>query len=301
MPVLGVDLGFQTTEYAVVDEAGSFLRKGSFATPDKMSDFFTKLCEVRDECNLMYELIGAGFSLPGAVDNRKGTIGGGTAFNYGAKSDFNIHTCNFKQLLQENLNMEVVIANDANCAALGEAWAGAGEPYQDIAYMALGSGVGGALVHNKEVLTGRHCFGGEFGYMIMDKEGHTMSERCTMAHIIRKLSDHQGNMPKEVMDIKRIVDLEHEGAPEVVEMIKDLFYYLARTVFNIQYSFDPDAFIFAGQVSYFPGFMERLNEELERLVKGHHIDVEMPKVLLGALGDDANLLGAASVFLSKSY
>ena len=116
--ILGFDVGGSSIKFSVMSEEGQILRKGSILTPDNLEDFYSELVAAKEGLAAAYELEGAAFSLPGAVDDEAGVIGGASALPY-------IHDFNIKKALEEKLGLPVTMENDANCAALGEVWQGA--------------------------------------------------------------------------------------------------------------------------------------------------------------------------------
>ena len=82
MVYLGFDVGGSSVKYALIDETGKFLQKGNFSTPGDLDSFYEGLKEVRESLPGSEEIAGACFSLPGAVDEVSGVIGGSSAIDY---------------------------------------------------------------------------------------------------------------------------------------------------------------------------------------------------------------------------
>ena len=68
--------------------------------------------------------------------------------------------------LKATERLPIIIENDANCAALDEVWLGSAKENNDIVFLVIGTGIGGALIHNRKVVSGANLFAGEFGYGI---------------------------------------------------------------------------------------------------------------------------------------
>lgn len=158
--ILGFDVGGSSIKFSVMNEEGQILRKGSILTPDNLEDFYKELAAAKEGLAEAYQLEGAAFSLPGAVDDEAGVIGGASALPY-------IHDFNIKKALEEKLGLPVSMENDANCAALGEVWLGAAKYCQDVVFLVIGSGVGGAISEREDFVENinRHLHG------ILDKVG----------------------------------------------------------------------------------------------------------------------------------
>ena len=289
MNYLAYDVGGSSVKYALVDEGGNLQEQGSFPTPDTLEEFYANLAKVREQLGQGRTLDGAGFSMPGAVDNESGVIGGSSALDY-------IHDFPIRQALEERLGLPVVIENDANCAALGEAWTGAGRDFADLAYFVVGTGVGGALVHDKKVIHGPHQHGGEFGYMVMNEEYDILSEVGSTGGLCRQLAKLR-NVPEDTYDGKAVYELAAQGDEEAARLIGNMYEYLARAVYNIQYVYDPEAILFGGAISTRPDFIPAINERLQKILDKVEVARVVPKLLPCQHGNDANLLGAVAGLL----
>lgn len=155
------DIGGSSVKASVMDETGKILNNEKIAIADDVDGFFDSLAEVVNKNKKEYKLEGIAISAPGAVDSETGIIGGASAIPY-------IHGPNFKEVFLEKTGLRVEIENDANCAALGECWLGAGKEENDLAFVVCGTGIGGAIVKDKRIHKGIHKHGGEFGYTILD-------------------------------------------------------------------------------------------------------------------------------------
>ena len=82
MAILSFDVGGSSVKFAVMEKDGAIKEKGSFTTPDNLEDFYACLAKVKNDFASKYDFEGAAFSLPGAVDNRSGIIGGASAIDW---------------------------------------------------------------------------------------------------------------------------------------------------------------------------------------------------------------------------
>ncbi|WP_189050701.1 ROK family protein [Aliidongia dinghuensis] len=155
---IGVDLGGTKIEAIAFDPAGRMLMRHRVPTP--AGDATARIAAIRDLVGLVEAQLGArgtvGVGTPGALSPVSGLIrnANSTCFN-GQPLD---------RLLAEALGREVRIANDANCFALSEATDGAGAGVPVVFGVILGTGVGGGLVIDGKILTGRHAIAGEWGH-----------------------------------------------------------------------------------------------------------------------------------------
>ncbi|MBC1539517.1 ROK family protein [Listeria seeligeri] len=287
MTILAFDMGGTAVKYGVLTNQGELLEKGKFATPDNLDELIRLLVEVKTTYD--YSFQGVAFSCPGAVNNETGIIGGASAIPY-------IHHFPFRQLLEEKLALPVTMENDANCAALAEVWLGAAKDKQDIIFMILGTGVGGSVIRDGKVHHGANLHGGEFGYMLMDQEGHTLSDLGTVVNAAKRIGERL--VPTEEIDGVRAFELREEGNLIATEELKTMFYHLARSIFNLQYALDPELVVIGGAVSERAGFIEELNSYVDEVKASVPIAKIRPTVVGCEFGNDANLIGATAFHLA---
>ncbi|MFS6766066.1 ROK family protein, partial [Staphylococcus aureus] len=111
------------------------------------------------------DLLGIGMGSPGTVDRKNGTVVG--AYNLNWKTIQPI-----KQQFEEELGLPFFIDNDANVAALGEQWVGAGNNEPNVAFITLGTGVGGGLISDGNLLHGAIDAAGEIGHLTIEANGY---------------------------------------------------------------------------------------------------------------------------------
>lgn len=167
---IGVDLGGTNLRIAAVTESGDLLEKLSLnSRTDQGRDFLmNEMCDAIRQVCVRHEssgkLLGIGIGVPGILDTRTGFLR--EVPNLPGWSDTHVET-----EIERRLGTKVVIENDANAAALGEQWLGAGRHLRDIAIFTLGTGVGGGIVLNGKIWHGMAGVAGEFGHIIVEPEG----------------------------------------------------------------------------------------------------------------------------------
>ena len=288
MVYLGFDVGGSSVKYALIDETGKFLQKGNFSTPGDLDSFYEGLKEVRESLPGSEEIAGACFSLPGAVDEVSGVIGGSSAIDY-------IHGFDIRSELEKVLQLPVSMENDANCAALGEIWVGAGRGHRDAAFLVIGTGVGGALVHDRKIIHGPHLHGGEFGYMVMTPEYDTLSDVGSTGGLVRRLSKIK-DIPEDDLDGLKVFKLRDQGDADAERVIDEMYEYLARAIYDIQYIYDPELFLIGGAISDLEDFIPCIEAHLQHILQQVEIAHVTPKLCRCEHGNDANLLGAVFNF-----
>lgn len=153
MNLVCFDVGGTSVKYAVVKK-GKILNKSSFVSKDDVDYLLENMVNVVEMYRESFPIDGIGLSMPGAV-SFSGII-------YGYSALPTIHGPNWKNLLKQRTGLEVSIENDANCAALAEIMYGSGVNYQDAIFLVIGSGVGGAIVKDRQIHHGVHLSGGDF-------------------------------------------------------------------------------------------------------------------------------------------
>ena len=174
MYTIGIDLGGTNIVAAVVDEKYNMITKAKTPTAmprsaDEIFDDIAKVCkEAMAEANLtIADIESVGIGTPGTV-NSDGVIE--FANNLG------FDNVPAKEMLSERLGTDkVYVENDANCAALGEAYAGCGNGAKDFVAVTLGTGVGSGIIVDGKIVSGVNNAGGECGHMVIVVDG----EECT--------------------------------------------------------------------------------------------------------------------------
>ena len=213
----------------------------------------------------------------------------------------------FQKDLREALGREIFCENDANCFALSEAIDGAGKHYKIVYGIILGSGAGGGLVIDKQIVNGPNGIAGEWGhnqlpYMAAKKEelNTTSLRESEIESFISGLGlakkynkKYKKNLKaKEIFDLYKKHDIE---ADRFIDEFKINFAMSLSTIINI---LDPDAFVFGGGVSNSIDFFP----EIQNLVKKYVIGREYEGVFLKPkFGDASGVRGAARLGRKTTY
>ncbi|GAB2025800.1 ROK family protein [Lactovum odontotermitis] len=284
MSLLTIDIGGSSIKYAKFDD-GKLTEKSSFHTPDNIEDFYTELKKVSDDFKSRFDITGAAISSPGAVNKKTGVIEGASALPY--IHNFDIHT----KFEKEIFGLPVSIENDANCAALAEIEFGAARGLSDVLFVVLGTGVGGAVVMDGKIHHGKHLFGGEFGFMLMDDK-NSFSDLGTTIRMAERYNKRTG---KE-LDAVEIFELASQG-DEIAQEEKEIFLFnVAKGIFNLTYSFDPECVVIGGGVSQADWLIPALQQQFDKILEIVDVATFVPDVLTCEFKNDANLIGAAVDF-----
>lgn len=291
MAILSFDIGGSSVKYAVIEKTGKILAKGKKTTPQEKEEFFRLIENVAASYRRAYTIEGAGFSFPGAVDDVSGVIGGSSALPY-------IHDFPIRQELERRLSLSAALENDANCAALGESWLGVGKEHEDLVFLVIGTGIGGAVVKGKRIHHGKHLHGGEFGYMVSDASHRILSDTGATRILAERVADAKG-LPREEMDGRKAFALADAGDADALQAVSAMYEALAMAIYNLQYAIDPEIFVLGGAVSERPGFAEEIGKRVDVILKDVGVARIRPIIRPAQFGNDANLLGAVRALLNK--
>ena len=167
---IGVDLGGTNLPIAAVDEQGSLLEKVTLGTRLALGrdQVIHDMCEAIRGLAAKYQgrasLQGIGIGVAGIIDMRTGMLR--ESPNLPGWADYPV-----RAEIEKQLGTPVILENDANCAALGEKWLGAGREVDDMAMLTLGTGVGGGIVLGGRIWHGMTGMAGEFGHMTIEPNG----------------------------------------------------------------------------------------------------------------------------------
>lgn len=197
-------------------------------------------------------------------------------------------------LLEAKTKRPVVVANDANCAGLGEAWLGAGQQYQNMILLTLGTGVGGCIILNGQLFVGHDGSGGELGLVTLNPNGHECQsgnhgslEQHVSAQAIRR---------EMGMEPGKLAELAANGDPQALDFWQHYGHQLGIGLVSSIYVLNPEAVIIGGGISAAtPYFLDSTQDEIERRIRPRYR--RSLKVLTATLGNQAGIVGAAKLAL----
>lgn len=282
-----IDVGGTSIKFGTWD-GHELAKTGQSTTPATLTEFYQVL---QMHVNLLQHrtpIAGVGISIPGSVNKQTGQIEGKSAIDY-------IHGFDIQSALTQQLHLPVTLENDANCAALAELTDGAGQDVSNLLFMIIGTGVGGAVIIDNHIWHGKHLFGGEFGYMLVD-DHHILSDIASPVKVARHFTKRQAD--GHVYNGKEVFDLAASDHPLAKQEVDRFYRVLARAIFNLQYSFDPERIVIGGAVSNNPELLPRLNQEVAACRDASKIGTILPSLTTCTYTDAANLRGAAVDFLT---
>ena len=259
--VAGVDIGGTNTVYGLVDEKGKVLSQGSFKTTDypKVENFVTALTGAIRKlltADKEYKLAGIGIGAPDANYHR-GTIE--HAPNLAWKGIVPL-----ADLIKKNINVPVVVTNDANAAAMGEMIFGGAKKMKDFIVLTLGTGLGSGIVIDGKMVYGHTGFAGELGHMTVVPNGRECGcgrKGCfetyasatglvkTVIHLMSEMRDESPlrDIPVSKLTSKKIAEAAAKKDPIAVRAMNETAEILGFGIINSIVFSSPEAiFLFGG-------------------------------------------------------
>ncbi|MFC6180974.1 ROK family protein [Lactiplantibacillus daowaiensis] len=286
MQALGIiDIGGTSIKFATWN-GQTIQDRHAIDTPATKADFFELVTMEVTKMKQQRKITGVAISSPGAVNKLTGVVEGASAIPY-------IHNFPIQAELSERFGLPVSMENDANCAALAELDSGAGKTANSLIFLVIGTGVGGAVIVNHQIWHGAHLFGGEFGFMMAD-ETHILSELGTAPSAVKRYLAAHPDVP--AVSGKTLFELAANGDVAAQQEVQVLYHALAKAIYNLQYSFDPEKIVIGGAISNNAQLIPGINREIEAIRKQVKIASIKPDIVACQYHDEANLRGAVVDF-----
>lgn len=280
-----LDIGGTSIKVAISDINGNLTDKSKLSISQNFSELINIIVEYINEAKRKYDIKGVAISAPGAVNSKSGII-------YGVSAIPCIHGPNWKEVLGERVQLNISIENDANCAALAEVFYGNAKGLKDVLLVICGTGIGGSIVKEGKIHSGKHLHGGEFGYMLIGEENgepKNFSRLASTMSFVRKVRDYYKD---DSWDGERVFDEASKGNKVCIDAIGTFYMNLAKGIFNLQHIYDPELILLGGGISARPDFIESINEKLEFLQNNLEDKSLKAEIKTCYFKNDANLIGA---------
>lgn len=295
---LGVDVGGTFIKIGIVDNDNHIVDKISVST-DPNSD---KNKIISDLCQAGLELIkknglelknfrGAGIGMPGLIDVNHGVV------LY--SNNINWEDVPLKDIVEKELGIPVAVANDADCAALGEVKAGSGKGYRSAVMLTIGTGLGTGVILNGKVYTGSGVGSCEAGHSVLYAGGEQCTcgrQGCIEAYVSASaLIKFARRATGEELNGKQIFERAKAGDAKLKAVVDKYISDFGLAVSNVANLYNPEAILLGGGVCAQGEVLTRpLEESLKQNVFGgaHR---ELPKIVIASLGNEAGMIGAANL------
>lgn len=307
--VIGVDLGGTKIATALLTAEGMIVKRTRMDTlPEAGPDaVIGRMVQSVRHVQEDYDILGVGVGTPGLLNSEKGIV---------------LHEPNLadwtniplRDKLQERLQVEVKVENDANAAAWGEYVFGAGQGVRNMVYITISTGIGSGLVFNGELFTGSNTFAGELGHTVIDPNGPPCGcggvgcwEACASGTAIgryaREAVKRGETKIAELAAAEGVpVSAKHvfEAAQLGDETAKAIFgktvHYLGVGLANTIHAFNPERIVIGGGVSNAGNFLfDAIRNKTAELVMPPYNGTYT--IVPAQLGNDVGILGAAALFL----
>ncbi len=296
MKLMVFDVGGTEIKYAVMDEQFNTYDKGYVPTPQ---DTFEHFSEVINNIYQQHkeETEGIAMSLPGFIDTDNGVVLGGSALRYNWRRPVGPQ-------LAEICGCPIVLENDGKAAVMAEFSCGALQGCKNAAVFVIGTGVGGGLVINGQIVRGKNYKAGEFSFLNAEADrfndlGSFVGIRCSTNGLLAGYKAAKGL--EEDIDgrefFRRLPD------DEVAQKVLDNFAReIAKQIYNLHFLLDLEKVAIGGGISRQPVLIEKISEQLRLLVEQHPFpkiaENTCVEVVQCKYGNDANLIGAFMTYLS---
>lgn len=305
----GVDLGGTTVKIAFFEETGKIVSKWEIPTVTAnggsqiLPDIAASIREYLEQNDIAQtDLLGIGIGVPGPV-NSKGIVNRCVNLGWGV---FDIN-----EELSRLTGLPVKAGNDANVAALGEFWKGGGKDFNNMVFVTLGTGVGGGIVIEGQLLHGAHGSGAEIGHMVLNRDETAVcgcgkrgcvEQYCSASGIVRmaKLelenSDEDSTLrTQEKFTCKDVFDAARDGDKLALTVLDRFYAYMGEFLANVCNVVNPEVVVLGGGVSKAGSvLLDGLRPYFHKYVFHAASNVEFA---LAVLGNDAGAYGAFKLAL----
>ncbi len=307
---VGADIGGTTVKLGLFSTKGDLLEKWEIPTRTEdggkhiFSDIKNSVVEKLSEKNLtLDDLEGVGLDVPGPV------LPDGTV-NHCVNLGWEVIKAG--EIMSETLGgLKTTVLNDANAAALGEMWKGAGVGHNDVCMITLGTGVGGGVIVDGKIVPGAFGAGGEIGHITIN-ENETAVCGCGKRGCLEQYASGRGianvandrlkksDAPSSLRDFdvvtaKEIYAEAEKGDALASEVVDEVSSMLAKAMAFVSAVTDPEVFVIGGGVSKNGPIV---TDRIEKYFKEYAFHASRDaKIVLASLGNDAGMYGAVKALL----
>lgn len=306
--VISIDIGGTAVKFAVISENGEILKKWKIDTdvsdngihlPGAIVDSVKS--NIVDSKN--NEILGVGIGVPGPISSNGENVL--KAVNLGWNN------VPLRQIISNELDLPVVLLNDANAATLGEMWKGAAQNKNDFVFITLGTGVGGGIVVDGKVINGVHSAGGEIGHIPVESDEQrvcgcgnincleTFASANGLIKTINKIFEENNIKKNGYTTVDLFEDLK-KGDKYAQKALDLTVKRLGQAIAGIINTLDVEGVVIGGGLSNAGGaLLNPLKEQVDENVFPQIRDNYTLKK--ASLGNDAGILGDAYAVFYSNY
>lgn len=295
---IGIDLGGTKIEAVAIDDAGNMIFRQRVDTPQ--GDYAATVSVIVDLLQQVQSAVGdfsrVGIGIPGAISKKTGRIKNA---NSTCLIGQDLQADVMQQAREKGLVIEVALANDANCFALSEASDGIAQGYDVVFGVIIGTGCGGGVVMNGQILNGVNAIGGEWGHNPLPwlTEADTKHDcycglsGCTETFLSGTgFAKHYTELTGQQLSAKQIVELAEQNDQTAQAMLETYAVWLAKGLASVINIVDPDAIVLGGGMSNIDYLYERVPQLWQQWVFSDQVDTVLLKP---KWGDSSGVRGAA--------
>lgn len=305
---VGIDLGGTNTKIGLLDEDGNILFSTIVKTEseqglEKTVERLANILKIQvSNLNISFEdVAGVGLGVPGPVAN-------GRIVKFWANFPWPVNV-DLAAEFEKHLGVPVKVDNDVNVITLGEMWKGGGRGYKNVLGLAIGTGIGGGVVVNGKLVSGKNGAGGEVGHIKVERDGKLCGcgqEGCWEAYasatgLVReaksRLTVNKNNLLYErtkdrEVEAKDIFDAAREGDEFSLNLVDYEAEFIALGIGNLLNVLDTDVVVVGGGIALAGNILfDKINEKLRKYAMLSTLDGL--KIVPAELGNDAGIYGAA--------
>ena len=305
---VGIDLGGTNTKIGLLDEDGNILFSTIVKTEseqglEKTVERLANILKIQvSNLNISFEdVAGVGLGVPGPVAN-------GRIVKFWANFPWPVDV-DLAAEFEKHLGVSVKVDNDVNVITLGEMWKGGGRGYKNVLGLAIGTGIGGGVVVNGKLVSGKNGGGGEVGHIKVERDGKLCGcgqEGCWEAYasatgLVReaksRLTVNKNNLLYErtkdrEVEAKDIFDAARDGDEFSLNLVDYEAEFIALGIGNLLNVLDTDVVVVGGGIALAGDILfDKINEKLRKYAMLSTL--EGLKIVQAELGNDAGIYGAA--------
>lgn len=287
MNKLVLDIGGTAIKYALMDNDANILESSQLPTPhDTFGTFIKTICELYQHYQAVID--GIAISMPGNIDSESGHIYTPGALSYNAGQ-------NIIKELHRYIDVNIAVENDGKSAALAELWKGHLSDCQDGVVLVLGSGIGGGLIHNRQLMKGKHFFAGEVSFLTTNLEtvdmNHCFAMKGSTIALVMRVAQLKGIQFQDINGIQ-VFEWIKQGDQDALQAFDEMTTVLAGQIYNLQCLLDPEKILIGGGVSKQKILLEKIQEKLDQIYDKFPLPVPKAHIDVCRYYNDSNLIGA---------
>ncbi|GFZ27453.1 ROK family protein [Lactobacillus corticis] len=285
MQYLALDIGGTNLKYALIDHSGNILEDFRTPTPQNKEDFLAAVDKIVEE--YQSKINGFAFCAPGKIVGGTIDFGGALPFLDGV---------DFKERYQD-LNIPVWGINDGKAGVLAESWRGSLKDCANCAAVVLGTGVGGGIIVNGQLIRGFHEQAGELSFMQTNYDTDLMHSmvggNCSAVQLIEAVNQAEGN--SDLNDGFAAFQAINAGEKQAVKLFTEFCDRIAILIINLQSVVDLEKISIGGGISAQDTVITGIREAVDRFYNSSDLikmTFQQPEIVQAAFRNKANLYGA---------